>query len=74
MVVSPPIAIDHATHSRQRAGGDLQQREYQQQRRHHTGEGAFREVAGQPIQVAAPVDDFVDARLEKQDREQRADE
>ena len=43
-------------------------------KRHHSRQRAFREVAGEPFQVASAIDDFIDARLQKKDREEGGDQ
>ena len=46
-------------------GGQFQHREGGQHQRHHTAQGAPGEMAGEPSQVSLPVDDLVEAGLEK---------
>ena len=57
----------------QRSRRNLKDRDRGHHQRYHPGERTLGEMSFQPFKIAAPIYDLVDARLQKEDGEERRD-
>ena len=58
---------EDAADGTQHSSGQFENGDQCDKERNHGGEGTLGEMAGQPIEVPAPIDHLVDARLQEQD-------